>query len=158
VIPKGGIAFATVTEAQSKRRMARGGKLNVNIDSVRLITHEKAALRAVKEVKGGGHTGAMTGGMVATAIVFFPAAPFFLFMHGKDISIPKGHEVTVYTNTDHALIKTKGPAAVEVPLANPASGLPLTNGDVLKLKAAGLSEQLIIEKIKASPANYQLDT
>src|SRR6266566_7340954 len=53
VIPKGGIAFATVTEAQSKRRMARGGKLNVNIDSVRLITHEKAALRAVKEVKGG---------------------------------------------------------------------------------------------------------
>src|SRR5207249_185540 len=71
VIPKGGIAFATVTEAQSKRQMARGGKLNVNIDSVRLITHEKAALRAVKEVKGGGHTGVMTGGIVATSIVFF---------------------------------------------------------------------------------------
>ena len=27
VIPKGGTAWATVTEAQSKRRMARGGKL-----------------------------------------------------------------------------------------------------------------------------------
>ncbi|MGA9544500.1 MAG: hypothetical protein WBQ85_13080, partial [Candidatus Sulfotelmatobacter sp.] len=27
VIPKGGLAFATVTEAQAKRRMARGGKL-----------------------------------------------------------------------------------------------------------------------------------
>jgi len=96
VIPKGGIAFATVTEAESKRRMARGGKLNVNIDSVRLLTGEKAALRAVKEVKGGGHTGAMTGGIVATGIVFFPAAPFFLFMHGKDITIPKGTEITAY--------------------------------------------------------------
>jgi hypothetical protein len=94
VVAKGGIAFATITEAQAKRRMARGGKLDINIDSVRLVSGEKAALRAVKEVKGGGHTGAMTGGIVATSLVFFPAAPFFLFMHGKDISIPKGTEIT----------------------------------------------------------------
>jgi hypothetical protein len=77
VIPKGGLAFATVTEAQSKRRMARGGKLGVNIDYVKLVSGEKAALRAVKDLKGGGHTGAMVGGIVATSIVFFPAAPFF---------------------------------------------------------------------------------
>src|SRR5258708_6307821 len=32
VVPRGGLALATVTEAQAKRRMARGGKLNVNID------------------------------------------------------------------------------------------------------------------------------
>jgi hypothetical protein len=98
VIPKGGIAWATVTEAQPKRRMARGGKLNMNIDSVRLVDGEKVALRAVKEVKGGGHTGAMTGAMVATGIVFFPAAPLFLFMHGKDITVPKGTEITAFVN------------------------------------------------------------
>ncbi len=34
VIPKGSVAVGTVTEAQPKRRMARGGKLNVNIDAV----------------------------------------------------------------------------------------------------------------------------
>jgi hypothetical protein len=89
VIPKGGLAFATVTEAQAKRRMARGGKLDINIDYVKMASGDKAALRAVKDVKGGGHTGGMVGGMVATSLVFFPAAPFFLFMHGKDISIPK---------------------------------------------------------------------
>jgi antitoxin (DNA-binding transcriptional repressor) of toxin-antitoxin stability system len=77
IIPRGGIAWATITEAQPKRRMARGGKLNVNIDAVRLCSGEKAALRAVKELKGGGHTGVMTGAIVATGIVFFPAAPFF---------------------------------------------------------------------------------
>jgi hypothetical protein len=103
VIPKGGMAFATVTEAQAKRRMARGGKLDINIDNVRLADGEKAALRAVKEVKGGGHTGAMTGGIVATSLVFFPAAPFFLFMHGKDTSIPKGTEVTAYVSGDMKL-------------------------------------------------------
>ena len=103
VVPKGGLAYATVTEAQAKRRMARGGKLDINIDYVRLVDDEKAALRAVKAVQGGGHTGAMTGGIVATSLVFFPAAPFFLFMHGKDISIPKGTEITAYVNGDMKL-------------------------------------------------------
>lgn len=100
IIPRAGIAWATVTEAEPKRRMGRGGKLNVNIDSVRLVTGEKVALRAVKEGKGGGHVGAMTGAIVATSIVFFPAAPLFLFMKGKDITIPKGTEITAYVNGD----------------------------------------------------------
>jgi hypothetical protein len=107
VVPKGGIAWGTVTEAQSKRRMGRGGKLNVNIDSVRLVDGEKVALRAIKDTKGGGHVGAMTGAMVATSIVFFPAAPLFLFMHGKDITIPKGTEITAYINGDTRLDQAK---------------------------------------------------
>ena len=37
VVPKGGTAWATVTSAQSKRRMGRGGKLDLNIDKVRLV-------------------------------------------------------------------------------------------------------------------------
>jgi hypothetical protein len=107
VVPKGGIAWGTVTEAEPKRRMGRGGKLNVNIDSVRLTDGEKVALRAVKDTQGGGHVGAMTGAMVATSIVFFPAAPFFLFMHGKDITIPKGTEITAYISGDTRLDQAK---------------------------------------------------
>src|SRR5208282_6327388 len=42
-------------------------------------------------------------GMVATSIVFFPAAPLFLLMHGKDITIPKGTEITAYVNGDMKL-------------------------------------------------------
>jgi hypothetical protein len=98
VIRHGTFAAGTVTDAQSKRRMGRAGKLNVNIDSTKTVTNEKVALRGVKDVSGGGHTGAMTGAMVGTAIVFWPAAPLFLFMHGKDITVPKGHEFTVYTS------------------------------------------------------------
>jgi PEGA domain len=103
VIPKGGVAWGTVTEAQHKRRMARGGKLEIVMDSVRLADGEKAALRATKEVKGGGHTGAMTAGIVATGLLVWPAAPFFLFMHGKDITIPKGTEVPTFINGNFPL-------------------------------------------------------
>lgn len=103
VIAKGGLALATITDAEHKKTMGRAGKLNVNIDSVRLVDEEKVALRATEGGKGGGHVGAMTGAMVATAIVFFPAAPLFLFIHGKDITIPKGTEVTAYVNGDMTL-------------------------------------------------------
>ena len=123
VVPKGGLAFATVTEAQAKRRMARGGKLDINIDYVKLVDSEKAALRAIKDVKGGGHTGAMVGGIVATSLVFFPAAPFFLFMHGKDISIPKGTEITAYVSGDMKLEAAKfqptSPSEATTPAATP---------------------------------------
>ena len=77
------------------------------MDSVRLLDGEKAALRATREAQGGGHTGAMTAGIVATGLLFFPAAPFFLFMHGKDISIPKGTEVPTFVNGNFQLDLSK---------------------------------------------------
>ncbi len=100
VIPRGSTAWATVTEAQHKRHLGRGGKLDLNIDKVRLADGEKALLRAVKDTQGGGHTGAMTGAMVATSLVVWPAAPLFLLMHGKDVTIPKGTDITAFTQGD----------------------------------------------------------
>ncbi len=124
VIPKGGLALATVTEAEPKRRLGRGGKLNINIDHARLVTGEKVPLRAVKENQGGGHVGAMTGAIVATSIVFFPAAPFFLLMHGKDITIPKGTEVTAFVNGDYPIDLAKfRPVG---PVAQPAAAAEAT--------------------------------
>jgi len=107
VVERGAMAIATVTEANPKRRMGRAGKLHMNIDYVRLASGEKVPLRAVKGGSGGNHIAAMTGAMVATGIVFFPAAPLFLFMHGKDITIPKGTEITAYVAADTPLDPAK---------------------------------------------------
>jgi hypothetical protein len=107
VIPKGSVAIGSVTEAQPKRRMGRAGKLEMVLDYVRLADTEKAAIRAVKDAKGGSHVAGMTVGIVAAGLLFFPAAPFFLFMHGKDITIPKGAEVTGYINGDMRLEAAK---------------------------------------------------
>jgi PEGA domain len=116
VIPKGASALGTVTEAMPKRRMARGGKLEIIMDSVRLVDGQKAALRAVKDGKGGGHTGGMTVGIVAAAIVFWPAAPLFLLMHGKDITFPKGTDVPTFVNGDMKLDPAKFQLAEEGPV------------------------------------------
>jgi hypothetical protein len=51
LIARGGTAIATITEAEHKKRMARGGKLDVNIDYVRLVNGDKVALRAVTAVR-----------------------------------------------------------------------------------------------------------
>jgi hypothetical protein len=107
VVPKGGTAWATVTAAQAKRRLGRGGKLDLNIDKVRLVDGSKTLLSAVKNTKGGGHTGAMTGAIVATSLIVWPAAPFFLFMHGKDITIPKGTAITAFVQGDDVLDRSK---------------------------------------------------
>jgi hypothetical protein len=112
VISQGGMAMGKVTEAEHKKSMGRAGKLNIVIESVKMTNGEKAALRAVKDAKGGGHVGAMTGAIVATSIVFFPAAPLFLFIHGKDITIPSGTEITAYVNGDTVFAPLGPPPSV----------------------------------------------
>jgi hypothetical protein len=107
VIPHGATAWATVTDAEHKKRMGRAGKLDLNVDKVRLADGEKALLRAVKDAKGGGHTGAMVGAMVATSIVIWPAAPLFLLMHGKDVTIPKGTNISAFVQGDMTLDESK---------------------------------------------------
>ena len=111
VLPKGATAIGNVTDAVPKRSMGRAGKLDISISYARLSDQEKAALRATKDVKGGGHVGAMTGAIVATSIVFFPAAPLFLFIHGKDITIPQGTEITAFVQGDMRLDMTRFGAA-----------------------------------------------
>jgi hypothetical protein len=123
VLPKGATAMATVTSTEHKKSMGRAGKLDIAISYARLKDQEKVQLRATKETKGGGHVGAMTGAMVATSIVFFPAAPLFLFIHGKDITIPQGTEITAFVEGDMHLnmanfgVVPEASAPVPVPAA-----------------------------------------
>jgi PEGA domain len=125
VLPKGATAIGTVTDCNPKKSMGRAGKLNMSISYARLADQEKVALRATQENKGGGHVGAMTGAMVATSIVFFPAAPLFLFMKGKDITIPQGTEITAFVEGDMHLDMARfgvaapaAPAPQTPPMAN----------------------------------------
>jgi PEGA domain len=120
VVPQGAIAWGTVTEAEHKKRMGRGGKLAVMVNSVKLANSEKARLRAVREAQGGGHKAVMGGAMVGTAIVFWPVAPVFLLMHGKDVKIPKGTEITAYVNGDTVFPVAGTPPPAPAETAAPA--------------------------------------
>ena len=123
---------------------------------MRLTSGEKVALRAVKDVKGGGHQGAITGAIVATSIVFFPAAPLFLLVHGKDITIPKGTEITAYINGDIPLDPKKfmtqtaispEPGATTV---QPTADAPATQNE------KGLDAALSMVDIKSTPDGAEI--
>ena len=101
VAPKGSKAIATVMEAVPKQRMTQGGTIRINIDRLRLPSGDTLPLSGVQNVSSDGRRlvtlvvqakkEGMGSSIVATAIV------------GKDITIPTGHEVTLYTNTDYDL-------------------------------------------------------
>jgi hypothetical protein len=77
--------------------------LDVNIDKVRLADGEKILLSATSHAKGASHTAGMTAGIVATSLIVWPAAPFFLFMHGHNVNIPKGTKLEAFINGDVTL-------------------------------------------------------
>jgi hypothetical protein len=124
VLPKGATAIANVTTAEHKKSMGRAGKLDISISYARLKDQEKVALRATQENKGGGHVGAMTGAIVATSIIFFPAAPLFLFIHGKDITIPQGTEITAFVEGDMHLNMANFGVAPPEPTTAPVTITP----------------------------------
>ena len=122
VINRGSHASGTVIEAHSKRSFGRSGKLNVNIDKVQMVSGESVALRSTKGGSGGNHVAAMTTAVVATSIIFFPAAPLFFFIKGKNITIPKGTEIISYISgqtpleiAKFARTTTENPQAVSAP-------------------------------------------
>ena len=107
VIPRGSTAWATVTDAQHKRRMGRAGHVDLNIDKVRLADGEKALLRAVKDSQGGSNTGKMVGAMAVTAIFTLGGSALFLLAHGKDTTIPKGTNITAFIQGNVTLDQSK---------------------------------------------------
>ena len=133
VLPKGSAAVGTVTDAEPRRTMGRAGKLDIAISYARLKDNEKVALRATKEAKGGSHTGAMAGAMVATSLIIWPAAPFFLFMKGKDITIPQGTEITAFVEGDMRLDMSKFGVTPPAPAAASSNTLLASNGSQVSL-------------------------
>ncbi len=104
VIPEGSRVTGTVTEAQEKRHMGRAGKLDFSIDRVRAADGEWIPLRySINKKSGGSHavsTGVLTAG---AAVLFWPAAPAFLLIKGKDVTLNKGIVFDTFTDQDHAI-------------------------------------------------------
>jgi len=164
VILKGSAAIGTIMEAQPKRRMGRTGKLNVAINSTRLVTGGKVSLRGVQDRKGGGNQGKMTAAMVGTALVFWPAAPLFLLVHGKEITVRKGTPITAFVDGDMKLNPAKFKNVDEeagntssVPVTQVVASTAMTNADIVKLHEAGFGDDLIIARIKSVPSAFTLE-
>jgi len=163
VIPHDAVVNGTVVEAVGKRRMGRTGKLDFSIDTIVLPEGGKIPVRySIVKKEGGSHavsTGIITAGV---AVVFWPAAPFILLRKGKDTVFNKGMAFDVFTDRAFAL---NGAVPRVTASSTPAKATTtndqvaaLNNEDIIALKKAGYSDDLIVWRIGASNGLYKLDT
>jgi PEGA domain-containing protein len=124
VIKQGAAVVGTITETVPKRHMGRTGKLDFSIDRVVSIEGSSIPLRYSPIRKEGGSHGLATGLLTAGAwVAFWPAAPFVLLMHGKDVTVHRGIEVNVFTDQTFAM-KNAAPAPTPAVLSA-AAALPV---------------------------------
>jgi hypothetical protein len=126
VIPQGSACVGTIVLATAKRSMGRSGKLDFSIDKVRTADGDYIPLRYTMQKKSGEGKGLSTGVMTAgAAVLFWPAAPFFLIRKGKDININKGIVLEVFTDAEH-LVKSGKPGGSPTLVASNAANTALT--------------------------------
>lgn len=147
VIPQGSPVLGTIVLAQEKRRMGRTGKLDFSVDKVRAADGEFIPLRYTMQKREGGSKSVSTGIMTAgAAVLFWPAAPFFLLRKGKDVDINKGIIFEVFTDQDHALRS-----------ARPISSVPATSAAPVQVAAASPAAELAAINITSDLSGAEIE-
>lgn len=111
VIARGAPARGRVMEVKKARHWGRAGKLVWAIQDVHAVDGQRIPLRLSKELEGGGSSGKVAAAVVATAIVFWPAAPLWGLKKGKPAILPAGTRVSSFVHgnaTVEALAKETG--------------------------------------------------
>jgi len=103
VIEKGASARGRVVEVKRGRSFGRAGKLDIAIQDVLATDNERVPLRASEQAEGDGSTGKVTGAIIVTTILFFPVAPLWGFVKGKNVELPIGTRVQSFIHNDYPM-------------------------------------------------------
>jgi hypothetical protein len=150
VIRQGTPVRGTIVDAQAKRRMGRAGKLQYTVNETKAVDRTTIRLRALQDRKGDSNVTSTAVTTVAVGVFVPVAAPFFLLRKGHDIVVPEGTRVDTFVDGDHLVGDGKDP------VAPPVRATGLTNADILALRQAGFTDDVILAKIAASPAAYSM--
>ena len=100
VIPAGTVASGSVTGVRGRRFLGIGGRVALKLDSVALANGGRIALLARMAKSGRTRIKTMAAAMIATGLVFLPAAAVFLLTRGHDSIVLKSTAITAHT--EHA--------------------------------------------------------
>jgi hypothetical protein len=122
VIPKGSLVVGHVTEAKGARKMGRGGKLDIEFETVTAGDGTKIPVSGERVEKGqGGYGGGSAVAAGAAGLFFPPAAALLLLKHGHASVIPVGTVLTVHVTADAQVV---GTPVKEIPVAAPVEAHP----------------------------------
>jgi hypothetical protein len=115
VVPAGYKGLGEVTNVEKRGMLGKGGQLNVRFNYLK-IGDDRLRLRGSKGAEGKDAIGAT----VALTVLF---GPIGLIKKGKDVEIPAGQEMTVYTDGDTVVQVADQPVPAAAPVASavPAS-------------------------------------
>jgi len=152
IVPEGAIVKGKVVSAEHKRRMGRGGKIDISADSIKLFNGQSVPLRAFQHGRGGGQGLDMSGEMLAAAsLTLGVGVPFVLFKHGKDIEIRQGSSFTAFVDGDTSLediaFQTKNSPLVPAPVS-PAPK---------RIEGSLQNDHAVAVSISSSPAGAEIE-
>lgn len=170
VIHRGAEAWGLVSAVQLKGRKGHGGRLDVEVKSVHLLSGEDAALRADERVRGknvsmGREMLEMEG---QSGILLAPFLPLVMLEKGKDAYLPANTKVVAYVNGNIELERTKLESVQPAPVhrTGPATITIFRAGDMLvyspsvycgKIALARLSHDHYL-RIQLPPGKYSFSS
>jgi len=102
VIPYGGFAQGRVTRSRRRGMFGKAGQLEFTVDSVDAVDGTRVPLRAQQEAAGKGNKNEV---IVSTLLLSVLA----VFVHGRDVEIPEGTEITAYVDHETAIANPRAP-------------------------------------------------
>ncbi len=98
VIAQGAPATARVVKVKKARHWGRSGQISWAMNHTIAVDGSQIPLRFSKQSKGGGSSGKVAIGVVATAIVFWPLAPVWGLKKGHPAVLPNGKRFDVFVD------------------------------------------------------------
>ena len=173
VVAQGATCVGTITEAVPKRRMGRTGKLDFSIERVVGVDGSSIPLRYSPTKREGGSKTVTTGVLTAgAAVVFWPAAPVFLLMKGKDVTMNRGMIFEVFTDQRFTLspkaatvapagattVQPAQPVVTPGPVPTPTSPPPGTASVSIKSEPEGADIELDGAFVGSTPTTLPVAT
>jgi hypothetical protein len=118
VIEKGAPAKARIAAVKKAGYWGKAGRIGWTMQDVLAADGNRIALRMEKKLTGDSKGGTVATATIVTAVVFWPAAPFWGFKKGKNAVFPAGKRFEAFVHGDVAV---KGKAMTTNTAAAPAA-------------------------------------
>lgn len=100
VIARGAPARGHVVAVKKKGFWGRRGKIEIGVQDVLTVDGNRISLRGQKHAEGGGNVGKVAIAVVVSALLFWPVAPLWGLVKGKDIELPAGTRAAAFVHGD----------------------------------------------------------
>jgi hypothetical protein len=103
VVEKGAPAKARIAAVKKAGYWGKAGRLGWTMQDALAADGSRIALRMEKKLTGDSKGGTVATGAIVTAMIFFPAAPFWGFKKGKNAVYPAGKRFEAFVHGDVAI-------------------------------------------------------